>query len=180
MNLKLFIILLFSILLSHKSQAQGVFNHDSPFFTLDYGQNWKLGPQKSTSLLFGTIYKIKNDTISSILRIGKDLYLDKLGSVWNINENGEKYLLEMSGAVIDSLKIFRTFHSDRKTSIITFKTILTKGAKKQKYFGKIYKFLLVENSQEHILFFFLIAPDNKYDADVIDFDYLMKSLKFNN
>ena len=96
-NSKFLIGALSSFILPLTSQSlysQDYFEFNNPSFSFSIPDGWKEYNLNPSLLMYGKYVKVNNSKIGGILRVGQDIYLGNVETIWRLNPADEKKQLE--------------------------------------------------------------------------------------
>lgn len=177
-NSKFLIGALSSFILPLTSQSlysQDYFEFNNPSFSFSIPDGWKEYNINPSLLMYGKYVKVNNGKIGGILRVGQDIYLDNVISIWNVNAEAEKKQLEKE-ATLRNFSFKKETINGLETIKINFETTLGKVNNRKEFKAVIYKFLVNQDKKEHVIFFFLITDPKDFYNDNNDLLQIISTL----
>jgi hypothetical protein len=159
--------------------SQEYFHYDDPTFSFSIPSGWREYKNNPALLMYGKFVKNKDGRIGGILRVGRDLYLGNVSTIWNLNQADEKKNLEKE-AVLRNYSFKKETLNGKKVVEINFETTLGEGEKRKDFKAVIYKYLVTQNRTEHVIFFFLITDPSDFDTDNKDLLKIISSITFSS
>jgi len=179
-NMKKFLFLLLFILpFGDISFSQEYFHYDDPAFSFSIPSGWMEYKSNPSLLMYGKFVKNKDGRIGGILRVGQDIYTRNLLSIWNLNQDDEKRNLEKE-AVLRNYSFKKETLNGNNVVKLNFETTIGEGQNRKDFKAVIYKYLVIQNNKEHVIFFFLITDPSDFDADNKDLLKIISSINFSS
>lgn len=155
--------------------SQDYFEFKNPSFSFSVPNGWKENPSNNSMLLFGKYVKVNDGIIGGILRVGRDVYFTKLGTIWNLSEETEKNQLEKE-AKLFNFTFKKDILNDHKIVKISFETVIEKDNNSKHFKAVIYKMLVLQDNQECVINFFLITSPKDFENDHRDLLQILATL----
>lgn len=174
---KLFIYILF-ILNSILAEGQSYFNVKQPVIKFYCSDFWKIVDTKKDSLNFGKLsYNDLNENNTELL-IGADKYKTNINSIWDLDTEKEKTVLEKTVSV-DSFIVFKKILNQNQVTILDFNAVYKKGGNELFFKCRIYKYLLLYDNSKHVVSFMFISRNLNHSRACNNVYHLMKDVIFN-
>jgi len=157
------------------SYSQEYFEYKNPTFSFSIPEGWQDYKGTPTLLIYDKFVKVNNGIIGGILRVGQDIYLGNLETIWNLDPDAEKKELEKE-AILKNYSFKKEVINGLKTAKINFETTLGGNANGKDFKAVIYKFLVVQDKHEYIIFFFLITDQKDFEKDQKDLLSIISTL----
>ncbi len=178
-----FIIIVLTMLIflwkCQRIQSQEYFEFDNPSFSFSIPEDWKEYKGNPSLLMFGKYVKVNNGVIGGILRVGQDIYLGNLETIWNLDAENERKQLEKE-AILNNYNFSKETIHGLRTIKINFETTLYKDNKSLDFKAVIYKFLVKQDKKEYVIFFFLITGLKDFYDDNNDLLKIISSLNLSS
>lgn len=155
--------------------GQDTYDREDPNFSFKTLQGWKDYGNLSSPLEYFKIVRVRNERIDGILRVGRDIYFDDISTIWELDSDYEKAMLQQE-AVLTEYSFKKETINSMNCVKINFSTKI-----KDKHFKAVtYKFLLEESQKDYVIFFFLITSPENYMEDSEDLKKMISTLKFSH